>query len=80
MKSLSHAKRLTQCYESGNVWCYYDADATNSCGCGSNCYHYEYDEDENTIYGVCNGCNKEIYKVAPEDTDKWLREGKWLNK
>lgn len=69
-------KRVEQCYEdSGNVWCYYDGEHGNPCGCGSNCYHYEYDGEN--IYGVCNGCQTDIYEMKPEYVEEKLKQGIW---
>lgn len=72
-------RRLSQRHnDSSNLWQYYTGNGSNPCGCGSNCFHYEYDKVDNTIYGVCNACNKDIYVVREEYKEEKLKEGKWV--
>lgn len=75
LKKETNKKRQYQRYDSGNVWCYYNPYKRNPCGCGSNCYHYEYDGEK--IYGVCNGCQTDVYEVKPEYIDGKLATGVW---
>lgn len=55
------------------LWNHYIVDLC--CSCGANVYHYEYDGNE--MYGVCNGCGKDVYVVKEECIDKRLKEGIW---
>jgi hypothetical protein len=57
------------------VWCYFVSGEKNPCGCRSNCYHYEYDEE--TIIGVCNACDRDIYEVNEEYKEEKLEKGVW---
>ena len=72
-------KRLIRHYEdTNNLWTSYISDTFSPCGCGSNCFHYEYDKNKDTIYGVCNGCNSDIYEVKLSYKDLILSQGNWF--
>ena len=58
-----------------SIWSYISRGKSNPCGCGSKVYHYEY--DGNTIFGVCNACNKKIYEIPHEENEERLKEGVW---
>ena len=60
-----------------HVWTYYNPEGNNPCGCGSNCYHYEYDQRDDEIYGVCNGCDKDIYIIDKKYKNQRLEIGVW---
>lgn len=72
-------KRLVRHYENtNNFWTSYLSDSINPCKCGSNCFHYEYDKNKDTIYGVCNGCNSDIYEVKKSYNELLLSHGNWF--
>lgn len=71
--------RMVQHYsESENIWCYYVKDVF--CDCGCNCFSHEFDKEKNQIYGVCNGCSKDVYTIRPECMNEDLSKGIWLPK
>lgn len=66
--------RTKQYYDDGDqVWTY--VSVGKHCCCGSNCYHLEYDGEN--IYGVCNGCDDDLYIVKPEYMEEKLNQGVW---
>lgn len=68
-------KRKTQRYpDTKSPWCHFIEGM--GCSCGANVYHYEYDGEN--IYGVCNGCGKDLYIVKPEHIDEYLKQGVWI--
>jgi len=69
-------KRKIQYYNSGKqCHTYMTRKDINPCGCGSNCYHLEYDGEK--IYGVCNACDTDIYKIKNEYVKEKLNQGIW---
>ena len=70
-------KRKIQYYNDieNRQWCYFVGGKSNPCGCGSNCYHHEY--DGKIMYGVCNGCNRDIYEIKREYVEEELSNGVW---
>jgi hypothetical protein len=75
LKALSN-RRTTQ-YLNGKLRTNYCTEA-NPCGCGVRCFHYEHHLDSGEIYGVCNGCGKDIYTVEKEFKEEILGEGDWV--
>lgn len=57
------------------VWAYFTEG--ERCICGANVYHHEYNEKINKVFCVCNGCNRDIYKLKDEYTKDVLAEGIW---
>lgn len=73
---LIQPKRKIQYYDSRKQYHTYMVEGErNPCGCGSNCYHLEYDGEK--IYGVCNGCNTDIYEIKDEYVKEKLNQGIW---
>ena len=66
-------RKIKRHIEDGEPWTYFISGVR--CDCGANCYHYEY--DGNTIYGVCNACERDIYIVKPEYVADELNTGVW---
>lgn len=67
-------KRKIQYYNNSNrYWNYFNGD--KPCCCGSNVHHLEYDGRK--IYGVCNGCGKDISEYKDEYVEETLQKGIW---
>lgn len=59
-----------------NIWCYFISNEDNPCNCGSNLVHFEL--ENNNIYGVCNACKTDIYKINDENyKNELLNKGIW---
>ena len=71
--------RKIQCYNKTphDPWCYFSEEIKNPCGCGSNCFHYE--DNGTDIYGVCNACGEDIYRVKPEYIEEFRQTGEWID-
>lgn len=79
LKELINSKNLLrkkkQYYKDTNdIICLYTLKG-HSCSCGSDTYYYEY--DGNDIFGICNDCEKTLYKVKDEYIKDKLEEGIW---